>query len=207
MNVLVVGCGRMGTQLATMLDRHGHDVSVIDEVADHFNSLGEEFTGLTVNGMPMDMDVLRSAGVEGCDAVAVVTPDDNLNITVSQIVREFFGVQNVVTRISDPAREKVFKQFGLKSVCQTKLGCSAMYAALTAPEDERQITFGTSTIGFVLREVEPALVGTPLLELPLHVGSVISGVLHSCGTVTLFDGRENQVLGEGDKLIISYLSD
>ena len=65
--------------------------------------------------MPLDMTVLKKAGVESCDAMAVVTPDDNLNITVSQIAQEFFGVKNVVARISDPAREKVFKSFGAQN--------------------------------------------------------------------------------------------
>ena len=105
MNVLVVGCGKVGSRLARLLAQRGHNVSVIDREEDMFSQLGEDFDGVTVTGMPMDMDVLRNAGVEWCDAVAVVTPDDNLNITISQIVKTFFQVENVVTRISDPARE------------------------------------------------------------------------------------------------------
>ena len=86
MNVLVVGCGKVGSRLARLLAQRGHNVSVIDREEDMFSQLGEDFDGVTVTGMPMDMDVLRNAGVEWCDAVAVVTPDDNLNITISQIV-------------------------------------------------------------------------------------------------------------------------
>ena len=207
MNVLVVGCGRMGARLAMVLDEHGHDVSVVDECEEHFQQLGEEFTGLTVCGIPMDMDILRSAGVEGCDAVAVVTPDDNLNITISQVVREFFGVHNVVARISDPARENVFKHFGLKSVCQTKLGCNAIYAALTTPEDERELTFGTSTIGFAVHRVDPVFHNMPLSKIPVHTGSVVNGVLHENGTVELYDGKKEITIESGDKIIVSYLSD
>ena len=113
MNVLVVGCGKVGSRLARLLAQRGHNVSVIDREEDMFSQLGEDFDGVTVTGMPMDMDVLRNAGVEWCDAVAVVTPDDNLNITISQIVKTFFQVENVVTRISDPAREMAFHQFCL----------------------------------------------------------------------------------------------
>ena len=118
MNVLVIGCGKVGVRLAEVLSHYGHNVSI---------------DGLTITGMPMDMTVLRSAGVEACDAVAVVTSDDNLNITVSQIIKEFFGVQNVVSRISDPAREAVFHHFGLKTICSTKLTSSAIMTALTQP--------------------------------------------------------------------------
>ena len=115
MNVLVVGCGKVGSRLARLLAQRGHNVSVIDREEDMFSQLGEDFDGVTVTGMPMDMDVLRNAGVEWCDAVAVVTPDDNLNITISQIVKTFFQVENVVTRISDPSVRAIlclFYQFG-----------------------------------------------------------------------------------------------
>ena len=115
MNILIIGCGRVGISLAERLDAHGHDVAIVDSDVDNFRALSDEFTGITVCGMPMDMQVMQNAGIENCDAVAVVTPDDNLNITVSQVVKKFFGVENVLARISDPAREKVFKKFGLKT--------------------------------------------------------------------------------------------
>ena len=85
MNVLVIGSGRLGRYLADMLDREGHDVAIIDENADNFRQLDKDFSGITVEGVPMDMEVLKEAGIESCDAVAAATPDDNLNITVSQI--------------------------------------------------------------------------------------------------------------------------
>lgn len=110
--------------------------------------MNKDFSGITVEGVPMDMEVLKTAGIESCDGVAVATPDDNLNITVSQIAREFFGVRNVVARISDPAREQVFKKLGLKSICHTKWAGEAMLNALVRPWDDRHLTIETSTIGF-----------------------------------------------------------
>ena len=86
-SVLVVGSGRLGRFLADMLDREGIDVAIIDENADNFRQLDKDFTGITVEGNPMDMGMLKEAGIESCDAVAAATPDDNLNITVSQISR------------------------------------------------------------------------------------------------------------------------
>ncbi len=99
MNVLVIGCGRLGRRLAELLDHHGHDVAVVDSDADAFRMLEKDFNGMTVTGFPMDTKVLKNAGIESCDAVAVCTPDDNLNITISQIAKEFL-VCAIVARIS-----------------------------------------------------------------------------------------------------------
>ena len=74
MNVLVIGSGRLGRYLADMLDREGHDVALIDENEDNFRQLDKDFSGITVEGVPMDMEVLKQAGIESCDAVAAATP-------------------------------------------------------------------------------------------------------------------------------------
>lgn len=207
MNVLIVGCGRLGAKLANLLDEAGHDVSVIDENPDHFNKLNDDFSGITVAGMPMDMTVLRSAGVESCDRVAVVTGDDNLNITVCQTVREFFGMKNVVARISDPAREEVFNHFGLKTICPTQLASSAMLTALTQPWGERQITFGTCTAAFQTRAIDRGQIGGRLDSLPRRAGEVIFGIAHENGRMTLCNGGEPLALKEGDRVIYASISD
>lgn len=207
MNILVVGCGKVGSRLAQVFDRYGHDVSVIDANAANFRQLGEDFGGMTFTGVPMDMSVLRSAGVESCDAVAVATPDDNLNITVSQIVCEFFGVKNVVARITDPSREKVFTHFGLKTVCPTSLGCSAMFTAIMQPWEEKHVTFGTSTVSVSVKDVEKSQVGRRLQSIATKAGECISGVVHEDGSISLYDGRQDIVLLQGDKILCSRVSD
>ena len=207
MNILVIGCGRLGTRLAGILDEHGHDVSVIDSNPDAFRNLSEHFSGITVVGMPMDMTVLRNAGVENCDAMAVVTADDNLNITVSQIAREFFGVKNVVARISDPARESVFQSFGLKTICHTKLAGDAIYTALTQPCDSRNISFGTATAAFHTRAVDKAHYGAWVTAMPLDVGEVIFGILHADGAMELYSADHQVMLVKGDKVVFAKIID
>lgn len=207
MNVLVIGCGRLGTRLALGLDRHGHDVAVVDSNADNFHNLGDGFNGITVVGMPLDMTVLKNAGVENCDAMAVVTPDDNLNITVSQIAQEFFGVKNVVARISDPAREKVFKSFGLKTVCPTKLAGDAIFTALTQPWDSKNISFETATTAFHIRPVEESRIGYPATVMPADSGEVLFGVLHKDGAMELCSADRSVLLDEGDKVIFAKIID
>lgn len=207
MNVLVVGCGRLGTRLANKLDREGHDVSVVDISADMFRQLSDDFDGITITGMPMDMNVLQNAGVESCDAVAVVTPDDNLNITVSQIVREFFGVQNVVARISDPARENVFKRFGLRSVCPTKLAGDAIFHALSHPWDDQQVTFETSTVSFVTRPVDKRYANCSVKSMVIPEGETLFGVIHADGNMELITENNNIILSQADRLVFASISD
>lgn len=208
MNVLIVGCGKLGIRIAGILDHYGHTVSVLDEDEDRLQRLeATGFDGLLIAGMPMDMEVLRNAGIEACDAVAVVTADDNLNITVSQIVKEFFHVNNVVTRITDPAREAVFHNLGLRTICSTKLTCSAMVTALTQTWEEKQITFETCTMSFRMRGIDASLVGRPLEAIPMKSGEIITGVLHKDGSAALYDGRQRIILLESDRIIYTYLCD
>ena len=121
MNILIVGCGRVGRRLVHVLERLGHDVSVLDEDAANLallNELESPFSGMAVAGVPIDGDVLRSAGIEACDAVAAVTKDDNINLMVAQIARELFGVKHVIARVAEPSRKEVYtERFGLRIVC------------------------------------------------------------------------------------------
>lgn len=207
MNVLVIGCGRLGSRLAGILDEQGHDVTVVDADPDSFHNLKKGFSGNTIVGMPMDSNVLRNAGVEGCDAMAVVTPDDNLNITVSQMAREFYGIENVVARISDPLRENIFKRFGLKTVCPTKLAGDAMATALTLPWAPKTVTLGTSTVTFHTKEVDRAHTGMKLADVPRNDGEQIFGVISTDGRMTLCQGTENATLSEGDRIVLTSVID
>ena len=126
MNILIVGCGKVGSYLAQVLEKLGHDVSIVDRSASALdladNVRLEGFSGLCVCGEPIDVDVLRSAGIESCDAVVAATPDDNTNIMVAEIATKFFGIKNVTARIYDPARQKVFSErTDFQTICPTIL--------------------------------------------------------------------------------------
>lgn len=135
MNILVVGCGKVGSNLAIALESMGHDVSVVDENPDHLDPATNltllNFNGLCVCGMPIDVDVLRQAGIENCDAVTAVTSDDNINIMVAEVATKIFGVKHVCARIYDPVREKVFAQrLQLHTICPTRLTIEAVVDSL-----------------------------------------------------------------------------
>jgi len=208
LNILVIGCGRVGINLAERLDEHGHDVAIIDADVDRFRALSDTFTGLTICGMPMDMRVIQNAGVENCDAVAVVTSDDNLNITVSQIVKEFFGVENVLARISDPAREKVFQKFGLKTVCPTNLAGDAMFAALTQPYEHKNLTFGVSTVSFTCVPIQEQWAGKDIRKIEKTDDEhSVFGVVHTDGSMDLCTIHREILLQQNDVLIFANLCD
>ena len=206
MNILIIGCGKLGSSLADKLFHHGHDVSIISEHEKSLSRLSDDFDGLTVVGVPMDMNILKSAGVEGCDAVAIVTGYDNVNITVAQIIQEFFNVENVVVRISDVAREKVFRNFGMNTICQTKLSCEAIFADLVQKSTERQFTVGMSTFAMRIRKIDPQIIGRSLDKVPQKPGELIIGVLKN-DKVQLLNKKETIILNPEDKLLVVKLID
>lgn len=121
MNVIVLGCGRVGSTLARMMYRDGHNVSVIDLLSESFRRLGNRFKGQRVVGNGLDQDVLRRAGIENCDVFVSVTQGDNRNITAAQIAREVYNVPKVLTRINDPIRADAYRSLGVVTICGTTI--------------------------------------------------------------------------------------
>ena len=119
MNVVVMGCGRVGARVASILDNNGHRVTVIDTNATAFRRLSPKFEGDTVLGTGIDEDVLKSAGIEHADAFIAVTNGDNRNIMAGQVARVMFDIQDVIIRIYDPVREDTYRRLGFSTVCPT----------------------------------------------------------------------------------------
>ncbi len=130
MNLIVIGCDRVGSMLATLMSADGHNVTVVDKNPESFKNLPMAFTGTKVVGVEFESRVLKEAGVENCDAVAVVTESDNINIMVAETVRNLFGNKWVVTRLYDPRKKKTYERLNLRSVCPTTLGAYQMYAEI-----------------------------------------------------------------------------
>lgn len=136
--IVVLGCGRVGATLANMMDRAGHDVSVIDYSNDAFQRLSPEFHGSTYVGNGVDEDVLVRAGIREADAFAAVTNGDNRNIMASQIAKEIFQVKKVVCRIYDPIREETYHELGLETICPTIVGAEMIFGAITGKKPGAQ---------------------------------------------------------------------
>jgi trk system potassium uptake protein TrkA len=122
MNVIVMGCGRVGSDLATAFCRDGHQVSVVDGSEGAFQNLPPDFTGKTVVGEMMSRDVLFRAGIENADAMAVVTNDDAINAVVAYIAQTTFDVKHVVVRNYDPDFRPLLEAFNLQVVSPNSWG-------------------------------------------------------------------------------------
>jgi trk system potassium uptake protein TrkA len=120
MKTVIMGCGRVGAELAALLDREGQDVTILDIDPDAFSQLPSDFKGSSVVGNGIDQDVLRRVGLADADAFIAVTPGDNRNVMASQIAKHIFGVPRVVCRIFDPIREELYHNLGLETISPTR---------------------------------------------------------------------------------------
>jgi trk system potassium uptake protein len=119
MRVVIMGCGRVGARVASLLDHSGNAITVIDTDSRAFRRLPAGFGGETVIGTGIDEDVLRKAGIEDADAFIAVTNGDNRNIMAAQVARLIFEVPVVICRIYDPVREDTYRRLGLTTICPT----------------------------------------------------------------------------------------
>lgn len=206
MNILVVGCGLLGRKIARTMDKMGWDVSALDAGEHELELLGTDFGGVLYRGFPMDLRCLREAGIASCDAVAVTTEDDNLNIAVAQIARDYFGIKNVTACISDPARESVFETLGLRTVCPTNLAGDALVRAVIGEQSAAKLTIGMHHVEFVVRPADKYQVGKTLLELRGYPGEEIFGLIRASGAF-LLKSSEDLIPASGDSIVYAKAVD
>ena len=121
MYVIIVGCGRVGSELAKLLSSEGHNVVVIDRAAKSFERLGRTFNGMTLVGNGFDVELLKQAGIAQADAFCSVTNGDNSNIVAAQVAKKLFKVPKVIARVYDPSRADIYKSLGLDVLSGTIL--------------------------------------------------------------------------------------
>lgn len=121
MNVVIMGCGRAGALLATLLSRDGHQVTVLDINPESLKRLSQDYSGSALIGDGTDEDTLRKAGIEQAEAFVAVTENDNRNIMAAQIAKHIFNIPKVMCRIYDPLREELYETLGLDALCPTTI--------------------------------------------------------------------------------------
>jgi trk system potassium uptake protein TrkA len=126
MNVIIMGCGRLGSRIAGALDQEGHQVTVLDTNEGAFRRLPDAFRGQRRVGNGMDASTLEKAGIASADAFMALTQGDNRNYFASQMAREVYGVKRVLCRIYDPVREAIFRDLGLETFSPTSYGATVM---------------------------------------------------------------------------------
>ncbi|MGA2285738.1 MAG: TrkA family potassium uptake protein [Dehalococcoidia bacterium] len=134
MRVIIMGCGRRGAALATMLDGEGHDVTVLDVDAAAFSFLPDSFAGTEIVGNGADEDSLRRAGIEQADAFVCTTRGDNRNVMAAQMAKHIFNVPRVITLVHDPIREEMYRSLGLRTVSPTRIVAGSLREAILADD-------------------------------------------------------------------------
>lgn len=119
MNVVIMGCGRVGAELARLLDGEGHKVTILDTDANSFDKLRPDFGGTALLGDATDEEVLRKAGIAEANAFIALTREDDRNAMAAQIARQIFNIPRVICRIYDPLREEFYKTLGLEAMSPT----------------------------------------------------------------------------------------
>ena len=190
-----MGCGRVGSTLAHSLLRLGHSVAVIDQRADSFRRLGEDFAGQVVTGMGFDRDTLIEAGIERADAFAAVSSGDNSNIISARVARETFGVENVVARIYDPGRAEVYQRLGIPTVATVRWTSDQVLRRLLPSGAHTEWTDPSGAISMCEVHVEPTWVGQPLAKVQHATGARVA-LITRFGEGVL--PEDTTILQEGD---------
>ncbi|MDY6910338.1 MAG: TrkA family potassium uptake protein [Thermodesulfobacteriota bacterium] len=120
-NIVVIGCGRLGSYIADALSKEGHSVVVIDVRSQAFEQLTAEFSGFTVEADATEFGVLKNARMEKADMVIACTEDDNVNLLVSQVARKVFGTRNVLARVSDSDRQALCGRLEIQTICPSRV--------------------------------------------------------------------------------------
>ena len=136
MHAVVVGCGRVGSAVASRLAAEGGTVSVIDQSMESFNRLDPAFPGDRVEGHALDEDTLCHAGITHADACVVCTDGDNTNLVTAQIVKRKYGVVTTVARVLDPGRAELYAKLGLSTVCPTTTAIDTLSDAVIGAKIE-----------------------------------------------------------------------
>lgn len=165
MHVIVVGCGRVGSELAVRTQRAGHSVAIIDKNANAFRRLADDWGGRTVVGFGFDRDDLAKAGIDEAAALAAVTSGDNTNILTARIARETFEIPNVVARIYDPRRAAIYQRLGIPTVATVSWTVDQVSRRLFPDEVGTAWTDPTGEVHVVEHPLPYAFCGRPLAEL------------------------------------------
>lgn len=161
-NVIVVGCGRVGSGLAVQLADRGDRVVVVDWSADALARLPEAFAGRTVVGSGYDRTILTAADIDKADALVAATSGDNTNIVAARVAREFFAVPKVIARIYDPRRAAVYERLGIPTVATVKWTMEQVLMRLGSEAASRSWTAATADLALVERPLGDHWSGRPL---------------------------------------------
>jgi len=167
MQILIVGCGRVGAGLAQSMILRGHSVTVVDKDPLAFERLGAGFKGQTVTGVGFYRNILLKAGIERTDGLAAVTASDESNVLIGQIAQQIFRVPRVVARLYDPRQAEIYRRLGLPTIAPIPWGINRIAEMLLYSPLDAVYSLGNGEVDLVEIEVPQTLVGRPTRDLTL----------------------------------------
>ena len=200
MNIIVMGCGRMGEQLSRILAEDNHAVTVIDPNIKNLENLGPSFKGRKIRGVGFDRDILLAAGIETSDAFAATSSSDNVNVVAARIAREFFHVPKVVARLYDPRRAEIYQRLGLLTISATTWGAERIWELLTYADMDPIHSYGGGEVSVVNIEVPPGLAGRQVRHIIVPGEVTINAITRQGQAFIPLSGAE---LKSGDILHLS----
>ncbi|MDX6285307.1 MAG: trk/ktr system potassium uptake protein [Frankiales bacterium] len=195
MHVVIMGCGRVGSSLAHILEAQGHTVAVIDRNPEAFRRLGPDFEGRRITGFGFDRDTLHEAGIEKAGAFAAVSNGDNSNIIAARVARETFGIESVVARIYDPGRAEVYQRLGIPTVATVRWTADQILRRLLPHGAEPEWRDPTGAVVLAEVHVGERWLGQAVTTLEATTGARVA-FLTRLGEALVTDGKT--VIQEGD---------
>lgn len=182
MYVIIVGCGRVGSELAKLLSSEGHDVVVVDKNPASFERLGGTFNGLTLVGNGFSLNLLKQAGIEKADAFCAVTNGDNTNLISAQAAKKIFKVTKVIARVYDPQRAHIYAALGLEIISGTIL-FAAMLRDKIIESRFSSYLIETKELGVIEIEARDNLAGKTIQEVNIPGELMVVAIRRLSGVV------------------------
>ena len=200
MRAIIVGCGRVGSLLAQLLEQENHQVVVVDKNPLAFRRLHTGFRGQTVTGIGFDRDILRAAGIERADGFAAVTSGDNSNFVAASVARDIFRVPTVVARIYDPQREQIYRRLGIRTISSTSWGAQKIKRLLVGADLHGRTELGNGEVELIEARVSSLMAGRYVRDLSLPNEALLYAVVRSGRAFVPTPGTR---LEEGDIVHVS----
>ncbi|OJX38892.1 MAG: hypothetical protein BGO78_11785 [Chloroflexi bacterium 44-23] len=172
MKVIVIGCGRLGSEVAYLLYKHGNEVSIVDKCKSAFEILKPDFKGIINEGDALSQETLKRAGIENADAVAIATSSDAINLVVGRIAAEVYHVKNVVSRNFEPNFSELFEIFGLEVISGTNWGASRMEEMILNEKFRLMYSAGSGEVDYYEVIMPETFVGNLVSDLHPQPGSL-----------------------------------
>jgi trk system potassium uptake protein len=175
-NVIIMGCGRVGILLTQELAKAGHDVTVIDKNPHAFDRLPPGFDARRVVGLGFDREVLEEAGIKEADAFLAVSSGDNSNIVSARVAREYYHVPQVIARIYDPLRADIYERLNIPTVSTTRWGVKQIMLMLSHERTEIKEALAGGDLLRMRIEIPRHLVGKKVSSLNVDGKVLVAGV-------------------------------